>query len=68
MQAALPRRLDPEREHLHPRPQHASDKTTATVLVCGRGRATMIEFKIGQYVHYVPTNRFKAEGRNRRAC
>ena len=23
----------------------------------------MREFKIGQYVYYVPTNRFKAEGR-----
>jgi hypothetical protein len=23
----------------------------------------MHEFKIGQYVYYVPTNRFKAEGR-----
>jgi hypothetical protein len=27
------------------------------------GRDTMHNFKIGQYVYYVPTNRFKLEGR-----
>jgi hypothetical protein len=29
----------------------------------GKGHGTMHEFKIGQYVYYVPRNRFKKEGR-----
>jgi hypothetical protein len=34
-----------------------------SVLDWPAGGDTMHDFKIGQYVNYVPTNRFKAEGR-----